>query len=153
MKNTLRHNLKSILIKAAVITACFGVLGCGQADLAGTNDGKKLTLSGPVPIASGQSGVREIGGDRIDQARAFLIVGNLSSSPGEFLNYIKECRADTNYHAQCERVILELERSIAVYAQAKEAGNVDRLFRQLKMSLTAPVGETIIGQPAKPIEN
>ena len=98
-------------------------------------------------------GIREIGGGRIEQAKAFLILANLSKTPGELLNFIKECRANDAYHHDCKDTLIELKRGLSLYQDAHEAGNIQRLARSLDLALKAPVGETIIQQPPKPLNN
>lgn len=106
-----------------------------------------------VKLEAPTFGVREIGGGRIEQAKAFLIIANLSKSPGDLLNFIKRCRENDAYHSDCEDTLVELKRGLSIYQEASDAGNIHRLTRSLELALKAPLGETIIQQPPKPLNN
>ncbi len=85
-----------------------------------------------------------------EQTRAFLILSNLSNSPGEFLHFIKQCRIDVNYHKDCQYVLMELTEGIKEYRNALQTGNMQRMANAINLALTAPLDETIISQPARP---
>ncbi|MEG3765012.1 hypothetical protein [Alteromonas sp. 14N.309.X.WAT.G.H12] len=110
----------------------------------------KTVVNKPISFSKEKSGLREIGGDRFAQANAFLIIGNLSLMPDDLLNYIKQCRIDSGYHPDCDKVLSKLKRGLSVYRKAQESGELNRLANQLEAAFRAPVGETIIRQPSTP---
>ena len=55
-----------------------------------------------VKLETPTFGVREIGGGRIEQAKAFLIIANLSKSPGDLLNFINAFCLRLAVHSKCQ---------------------------------------------------